>query len=120
VERYDRWEILIARLPNTDGTPAPYPHPCIYLGDSRAKPGHIVVVGITSDLSRRSRYSVDMPWSKGGHSETGLSVPSIAQANWLMHIPLAVVRRVIGFTPLEQQCALNLCFERLVADRKRD
>ena len=77
---FSQWEILPARIPNTDGTAAPYGHPCIYLGDSKKIPGRIIVLGITSDLSRRvAGYSVDLPYASGRHKETGLTEPSIAQ-----------------------------------------
>ena len=114
MEHYGRREILIARIPNSDGTPAPYVHPCIYLGESRSKPNCVVVIGVTSDLSQRIESSVDMPCGV----ETGLAIPSIAQTTWVMHVPHDCVRNCIGFTPQQQQLEINACIERTAANRK--
>lgn len=101
---FAQWEILLAWIPNSDGSPPPYPHPCIYLGDSQRRPNHIVVLGITSDLTQRdAQFSVDLPWSANGHVLTGLDRPSLAQTHWTDHIPEMAVRSVIGETPPEQR-----------------
>jgi hypothetical protein len=104
VARYSPWEILLAWIPNSDGTPPPYPHPCIYLGESPTVPGGILVLGITSDMNRRvADYSIELPWAPSGVCETGLDRPSIAQALWTGHIMPETVRKVLGFTPRPQQ-----------------
>lgn len=104
---YTKWDILKAWIPNSDGSAAPYPHRCIYLGDSPTRAGHIVVLGITSDLSKRHPiYSVDMPSSPEGHTLTGLTKQSIAQALWTKHIPESTVRDWVGETPSEQKLLL--------------
>lgn len=101
---YSQWEILRARIPNTDGTPPPHPHPCIYLADSPKFPGRILLLGITSDLSAKvDGYSVELPWAVGGHKESGLHKPCIAQAHWTDHIMPDEVSAVIGYTPKAQQ-----------------
>ena len=105
---YTQWEILLAWLPSSDNTPPNYPHPCIYLGDSTRKPGHVIVLGITSDLSQRDPvWSCNMPWATGKHPQTGLDRPSICQTHWIHHVPAAAVTKVIGFTPDEEQSMIR-------------
>lgn len=120
MEIYTKWEILLAWLPSSDGTPPDRPHPCIYLGESPKHAGRIIVVGITSDLStRQPGYSCDMPWADGKHAKTGLDRPSLAQAEWVQHIPLDAVRKVIGSTPLAEQHSVTECLNRrIVRDSK--
>ncbi len=89
---FSQWEILMARIPNTDGSSPPYPHPCIYLGESQKFAGKLLVLGITSDLTQRvPEYSIDLPWTKNGGGETGLYAPSLAQVHWTDHIMPAEV-----------------------------
>jgi hypothetical protein len=108
-----QWEIVIARIPNVDGTPPPYAHPCIYLGESQKFQGRIILLGITSDQSQRIRdYSIDLPWSINGQAETGLTRPSIAQSHWIDHLMPEEAKKVIGIIPRQKQLeiirAINL------------
>lgn len=121
MELYSRWEIILAWLPNSDGSAPNHPHPCIYLGKSPSRTGRIIVVGITSDLtSRVVGQSVDMPWAPGKHPITGLDRPSMAQTFWLPHIPLEAVRDPnIGFTPEAEQHTIAWYLNQRSASRKK-
>ncbi len=101
---FTQWEILKAWIPSSDGSTPRYPHPCIFLGDSSKFLGKILVLGITSDLTKKTAdYSIELPWTPDGKCETGLSKPSIAQVHWTDHIMRDEVRGVIGYTPKRQQ-----------------
>jgi hypothetical protein len=119
VSSYDRWDILLAWLPSSDGTSANHAHPCIYLGESPRHHGCIKVIGITSDLAQRDQvYSVDMPWAPGKHPDTGLDKPSIAQTLWRPDIPEQSVCKPIGYTPKAQQQEIGTLLK-LISDAKK-
>lgn len=119
MEIYSTWEILLAWLPSSDGTAANHRHPCIYLGENPKAPGEIIVVGITHDLSyRENGFSFDMPWAAGKHSETGLDLPSIAQARWRPSIKLGCVTKPMGFTPLAQKLLISECLQHISIENK--
>jgi hypothetical protein len=119
VEEYKRWEILLAWMPSSDDEPPPYPHYCVYLGLSPKYPGKIIVLGITSDLSRRvPGYSTDLPWKAGKHPITGLDRPSLAQALWIKHIAPALVTKVTGFVEPREQLSIAVCIDRRIKENK--
>lgn len=112
---YTPWEILLAWIPNTDDTPAPYPHFCIYLGESAKHPGLLTVLGITSDLSRRvPGYSVDLPYGEG--SSTKLARPSLAQVLWTNRIRPDAVKQVTGFVERNEQNAIAEALHRRIQE----
>lgn len=119
VEPYSRWEILNAWVPNSDGTSAPYPHRCIYLGLSQTKSGRLIVMGITSDMSRRiPELSVDIHGQPGGDPISGLTKPSLVQVSWVEHILPESVRGCVGIVPENLRTDIAQRFNKWVA-RKR-
>lgn len=116
---YSEWEILLAWIPNSDGTPPPYKHRCVYLMDSVSKPGAILVLGITSDESQwRAGYSVDLPYldAPGGHPITHCVKRSIVQSHWHAQILPSEVGDVVGYVPDDLHAAINSCVDRVIAD----
>lgn len=115
MEIYTRWEILIAWMPSSDGTPPLYPHPCIYLSDSAKIQDGVVLIGITSDpTTTLDEDTVVMPYARGKHQITGLDRPSFAKVGaWTRHIERRLARQVIGFTPPKQQKLILNCLWRM-------
>ncbi len=81
---FNKWEILLAWIPNSDGSPPPYKHRCVYLQDSAKVAGAVLVLGITSnEAAFKHGYSVELPYldAPGGHSVTHLVKRSFVQAD---------------------------------------
>ncbi len=120
---YTAWEILLAWIPNSDGTPPPYKHRCIYLCDSTKLAGGILVIGITSDANQfEPGYSIALPYADqpGGDPVTHLVKPSFAQAKWHEHIMPAVVTDVVGYVPVGLQGSIRECLARRIQDIKAE
>lgn len=94
-----RGDIVIADIPDPDGSPAKHRHPAMVLmADASATDVYVVAISTSFGASIPSNW-IPMPHATNGHAVTGLKEPCVLKCDWVVRFEVSRLGPVIGSVP---------------------